>query len=88
MPTGFTSTAKVKNYLQVLIHRDLVDFEKVGSIAVDYRFRSQAVNAQLVGKVACGQPIEAIENIEGSYALSHELFGSGNLLCFEPKAIV
>lgn len=80
MPSGFSSTAKVKGYLAVLHGRGLIDFERNGSIAVDSRLRSTAVNAQLVGAVACGQPIEAIENIEGSYALSPDIFGSGELM--------
>ena len=80
IPSGFSSTAKVKGYLSVLRGRGLIDIERNGSIAVDSRLRSTAVNAQLVGSVACGQPIEAIENIEGSYALSPEIFGSGELM--------
>lgn len=80
IPRDFSSTAKVRGYLQVLKNRGMIETESDGSIAVDYRFRAEAVNAPLIGVVACGQPIEAIENIEGSYALSPEIFGSGELM--------
>lgn len=35
------------------------------------------VNAQLVGQVACGEPIDAIENIKGDFVLLAELY-AGN----------
>ena len=47
---------------------------------MDRRFRTEAVNAPLVGQVACGEPIEAYENIEGSFVLPAELYGRGELM--------
>ena len=79
-PSEFSSTAKVKNYLRVLIVRGLLEQNENGTIRVDKRFKADAVNAQLVGQVACGEPIEAIENIEGSYVLPAELYGRGELM--------
>ena len=73
-PTCFSSTSKVKNYLSVLSERGLI--ERAG----DRRFRTEAVNAPLVGQVACGEPIEAYENIEGSFVLPAELYGRGELM--------
>lgn len=79
-PSEFSSTAKVKNYLRVLTVRGLLEQNENGKIRVDKRFKADAVNAQLVGQVACGEPIEAIENIEGSYVLPAELYGRGELM--------
>lgn len=79
-PSEFSSTAKVKNYLRVLTVRGLLEQNENGTIRVDKRFKADAVNAQLVGQVACGEPIEAIENIEGSYVLPAELYGRGELM--------
>ena len=73
-PTCFSSTSKVKNYLSVLSERGLIERAGDGSIKVDSRFRTEAVNAPLVGQVACGEPIEAYENIEGSFVLPAELY--------------
>lgn len=64
-PSCFSSTSKVKNYLTVLSDRGLIERADDGAIKVDKRFRTEAVNAPLVGQVACGEPIEAYENIEG-----------------------
>ena len=79
-PNEFSSTAKVKNYLRVLTGRGLLEQNENGTIRVDKRFKADAVNAQLIGQVACGEPIEAIENIEGSYVLPAELYGRGELM--------
>ena len=79
-PTCFSSTSKVKNYLSVLSERGLIERAGDGSIKVDSRFRTEAVNAPLVGQVACGEPIEAYENIEGSFVLPAELYGRGELM--------
>ena len=81
-PSGFTSTAKLRGYINVLCERRLIERERAGdgSIKVDRRFRTEAVNAPLVGQVACGEPIEAYENIEGSFVLPAELYGRGELM--------
>ena len=79
-PSGFTSTAKLRGYINVLCERRLIERDSKGSIKVDKRFRTEAVNAPLVGQVACGEPIEAYENIEGSFVLPAELYGRGELM--------
>ena len=65
-PTCFSSTSKVKNYLSVLSERGLIERAGDGSIKVDRRFRTE--------------PIEAYENIEGSFVLPAELYGRGELM--------
>lgn len=79
-PTDFSSTAKIGKYLDVLAKRGLIERNDDGSIKVDKRFKAEAVNAPLVGQVACGEPIEAIENIEGSFVLPAEIYGRGELM--------
>ncbi len=80
MPKAFSSTAKIRGYLQVLKSRGKIETTHRGSIRADERLCSESVNAPLIGRVACGQPIEAIENIEGSYSLPAGVFGHGELM--------
>lgn len=79
-PNGFTSTSKLSGYINVLCERRLIERDGKGNIKVDKRFRTETVNAPLVGQVACGEPIEAYENIEGSFVLPAELYGRGELM--------
>ena len=39
----------------------------------------------LVGEIACGEPIFAVENIEESYAFPKSLFGDGELFMLRTK---
>lgn len=80
LPRDFSSTAKISGYLKVLKNRGFIEMERNGRIAVDDRFQTNAISVPLVGVVACGQPIEAIENIEGSFALPADIFGSSDLM--------
>ena len=80
MPKSFSSSAKIRGYLQVLKNRGKIETTHRGSILADERLCSESVNAPLIGRVACGQPIEAIENIEGSYSLPAGVFGHGELM--------
>ena len=80
MPKSFSSSAKIRGYLQVLKSRGKIETTHRGSIRADERLCSESVNAPLIGRVACGQPIEAIENIEGSYSLPAGVFGHGELM--------
>lgn len=80
MPNDFSSTAKIKGYLEVLKQRGKLETTSRGAIRTDDRLCTKWVNVLLVGCVACGQPIDAIENIEGSYALPDGVFGHGELM--------
>lgn len=84
-PSGFTSTSKLSGYINVLCERHLIERAGDGKIKVDKRFRTETVNAPLVGQVACGEPIEAIENIEGSIVLPKEIYGSGELMVLKAE---
>ena len=41
--------------------------------------------APIVGTIACGQPVDAMENIEESVALPRTIFGAGNLFLLHAK---
>ena len=84
-PGGFSSTSKLSGYINVLCERHLIERTGDGKIKVDKRFRTETVNAPLVGQVACGEPIEAIENIEGSIVLPRELYGDGELMVLKAE---
>lgn len=78
-PYDFSSTSKVKNYVKVLVGRNLLELARDGSIEVDERFNTDTVTAPLVGRIACGDPSEEMASIEETYALPRKLFGSGEL---------
>ena len=73
-----------------LVQRYVIDLEKkgrikrtnLGNIATPKRFQpGDMTSTPLVGRIACGQPTFAVEDIEGTYMLPQALFGSGELFC-------
>jgi len=75
---GYTVIGKVQRYLKVLKDRDLID--TTPNVGIDIPVSHDAGKcepAQLVGSVACGTPILAYENVEGTFMLPTELYGSG-----------
>ena len=48
-------------------------------------YPSKTIIAPLVGSVACGIPILATENIEGTYSLPSDLFGTGPTFLLQAK---
>jgi len=75
-----SSLSVVKRYVEILIERGMIERAKeeelspIGTFAV--LAESETINVPLVGVCPCGKPIEAIENIEGSFRLPTEIFGS------------
>lgn len=83
---GFTSLAKVHRYINVLDERGLI--EKTQNIGIEIPTTHEAGRceaAQLVGAVACGTPILAYENVEGTYMLPTELYGGGEKFLLRAK---
>lgn len=69
--------ATVGRYLKQLEMRGMLQKENDGVIAIDTRFfKGTTKNTSLVGSVACGKPIFAEENIEGTFQLPVEIFGN------------
>ena len=86
-PRQFSSLSKVKRYVDILEAQGIIQREQDGKISVDDRFTANAVNVPLVGAAACGQPILAIQDIEDTYALPANLFGTGELVMVRVKGM-
>ena len=84
--TEFTSKGKISRYITVLEDRNLIQKEKNGEIALQEHLKNSArIIAPLVGSVVCGEPINAIQNIEATYALPTEIFGKGETFLLKAK---
>lgn len=71
---GFKSTNSVQQYIKALKNKGYLDIEKHKSRGVSLRGGfSEVVNIPLLGRVACGLPILAEENIEGFFPISRQL---------------
>lgn len=71
------SIAKVQRYVQELSRRGLIAYGAGVGIETSQKLLSGKTKpVSLVGSCPCGNPMLAIENIEGTYALPVELFGS------------
>lgn len=71
------SIAKIQRYVQELNKRGLIQYGAGVGIKTSPKLLSgKTRTVPLVGNCPCGNPMTAIENIEGSYALPVEIFGS------------
>lgn len=78
---GFPSIATSQRYVKELQTRGLIERNDLGRIITPTRLESgKTIVAPLVGKVACGKPILAEENIEGTYKLPTDIFGSAETM--------
>lgn len=74
------SLATVQRYLNVLEKQGRISRTRLGTIEPLPQLKASAISvAPLVGRIACGQPTLAIENIEESIALPTAIFGNGKL---------
>ena len=72
------SLATAHSYVNILEKRGLLQKTEFGKINIPLNLsRGQTTLAPLVGSCACGSPILAIENIEGTFQLPTALFGNG-----------
>ena len=75
-----SSLNQVNRYVKALENEGRITRNDLGSIDVLPQLRpGDTTMAYLVGNIACGNPTEAIENIEECYALPTALFGDGTL---------
>ncbi|MDR1939567.1 MAG: transcriptional repressor LexA [Clostridiales bacterium] len=82
----FNSPSTVHRYIDSLCHGGALSKDKFGNIEMpDNLIRSRNKMVPLVGTIACGAPILAVENIEESYSLPEELFGRGELFLLKAK---
>lgn len=78
---GFASTSTAQYYLKKLEYRGDISFggAKNRAIVLKNKQKPNAVYVPLVGTVAAGTPILAVENIEGYYPLPEEFHGIGDV---------
>ena len=74
---GLNSTATVSRYIKHLASEGLLDLSSDGTIITPDNLSAgnDVVTVNLLGTAACGIPITAIQNVEGTYRLPRELFG-------------
>ena len=79
---GYRSTGTVRDHLAALEHKGCITRE--GSASRNIRLAGEfaaATGLPLVGRVAAGTPIEAIENIEGYVSLDSPFASPEELFC-------
>ena len=83
---GMSSLNLVQRYVLALEREGRIERTRIGNISVPPKLRPSGVAiAPLVGSIACGQPVDAMENIEESVALPRTIFGAGNLFLLHAK---
>ncbi|MDR2090352.1 MAG: transcriptional repressor LexA [Clostridiales bacterium] len=83
---SFNSPATALRYVDALCARGTIRKDESGSIEIpENLLRGRGKMIPLVGSIACGAPILAVENIEESYFLPEELFGKGELFMLRAK---
>ncbi|MCL2798204.1 MAG: transcriptional repressor LexA, partial [Firmicutes bacterium] len=71
------SIGQVQRCIRVLKERGELESGRNGKIALDFRLSGRSVGVPLIGQIACGQPVFAVENYEGVYRLPEEWVGVG-----------
>lgn len=83
---SFPSLATAQKYVMTLQTRGLIERNDFGRIVTPTRLETgNTIIAPLVGQVACGKPIFAEENIEGTFALPTSIFGSKRVMLLHAK---
>ncbi|OIQ59721.1 LexA repressor [Moorella thermoacetica] len=81
--TGIRSSSSVHHYLNQLEEKGYIRRDRARSRAIEIvepgpTAVANVVSVPLVGKIAAGQPILAVENIEDSFPLPSKIAGSEN----------
>ena len=77
---GMSSLNLVQRYVLALEREGRIERTRIGNISVPPKLKPSGVAiAPLVGSIVCGQPVDAVENIEESFALPRSIFGNGDL---------
>lgn len=80
------SLATVQRYIRALVKADRIEVTDTGNISPLPQFvGGESKVVPLIGEIACGEPLFAVENIEESYALPKSLFGDGELFMLTAK---
>ena len=82
----FNSLAKVQRYMNWLTRNGWVEKADLGGISIPQNLKlGETTKAPVVGAIACGSPILAIENIEAVVELPTFFFGSGEHRIYKAK---
>ncbi len=77
---NMSSLNLVQRYVLALEKDGRIERTRLGNISVLPNLKPSGLTiTPLVGEVACGQPVDAVENIEESFALPRSIFGNGEL---------
>lgn len=77
---NMSSLSLVQKYVLALEKGGRIERTRLGNIEVMPRLKPSGVAiTPIVGSIACGQPVDAIEQIEESVALPRSIFGTGEL---------
>ena len=80
------SLATVQRYVRALQKSDRLEVTNTGNIQPLPQLEEGSTTViPLIGEIACGEPIFAVENIEESYAFPKSLFGDGELFMLRAK---
>lgn len=85
MGVGIKSTNSIKKYLDILEEKNLIvrkdsQNRSIEIVKKDYSSVKDLVKIPLIGKVAAGVPILAVENIEDEFIVSKSIFGTSQEL--------
>ena len=81
-----SSLSIVTRYVNKLQKLNMIQKTNLGKIDISEKLKiGQSISAPLIGSVACGQPILAIQNIEENYQLPTSLFGNQKLYGLRAK---
>lgn len=77
---NMSSLNLVQRYVLALERDGRIERTRLGSIDMLPKLKPSGVAiTPIVGSIACGQPVDAVENIEESFALPRSIFGNGDL---------
>ena len=80
------SLATVQRYIRALIKANRIEVTDTGNISpLPQLMGGESKVVPLIGEIACGEPLFAVENIEESYTLPKSLFGDGELFMLTAK---
>lgn len=83
---NMSSLSMVQKYVLALERDGRIERTKLGNIDVMPKLKPSGVAiTPIVGSIACGQPVDAVEQIEESVALPRTIFGNGSLFMLRAK---
>ena len=83
---NMSSLNLVRTYILALENSGRIERTRLGNIDMLPKLKPSGMAiAPIVGTIACGQPVDAMENIEESVALPRTIFGAGNLFLLHAK---